>query len=188
MMSWYRNLSWERQFAIAALAVVAVVWIFGTVGSVPESEPTAAEVVTETLTEKVTETITETVTEESADAADVAAERSRLNRVKSNLNERKAELAARGKELDRREEQLDALQEELEALQAEVAQQPADEPGPDSDCHPSYVGACVPIGVSDVDCAGGSGNGPEHTGPVEVVGPDQYELDDDGDGFACESS
>lgn len=53
-------------------------------------------------------------------------------------------------------------------------------------CHPSYEGACVPI-ASDVDCAGGSGNGPEYVrGPVYVVGPDEYGLDRDGDGVACE--
>jgi resuscitation-promoting factor RpfB len=188
MMSSFRSLSWARQAAITVLAVVAIAWIAGTVVSVPESEPTAAEVVTETITETVTEKVTETVTEESADAADVAAERSRLNRVKSNLNERKAELAEREKKLDRREEAVKALNEELKALQAEVMQQPADNPEPDSDCHPSYVGACVPVGVSDVDCAGGSGDGPEYTGTVEVVGPDEYGLDDDGDGVGCQSS
>lgn len=54
------------------------------------------------------------------------------------------------------------------------------------DCHPSYTGACVPID-SDVDCAGGSGNGPSYVaGPVRVVGPDVYDLDRDGDGLACE--
>ena len=54
-------------------------------------------------------------------------------------------------------------------------------------CHPSYEGACVPAGVSDVDCAGGSGNGPYYVaGPVRVVGPDPYGLDRDGDGRACE--
>lgn len=53
-------------------------------------------------------------------------------------------------------------------------------------CHPSYEGACVPI-ASDVDCAGGSGNGPEYVqGPIYVVGPDEYDLDRDGDGVACE--
>lgn len=54
-------------------------------------------------------------------------------------------------------------------------------------CHPSYEGACVPI-ASDVDCAGGSGNGPAYVrGPVRVVGPDVYDLDRDGDGIGCES-
>ncbi|MFV2085501.1 G5 domain-containing protein [Micromonospora sp. LOL_021] len=53
-------------------------------------------------------------------------------------------------------------------------------------CHPSYTGACVPF-VSDVDCAGGSGNGPAYvSGPVRVVGQDVYGLDRDGDGVACE--
>lgn len=55
------------------------------------------------------------------------------------------------------------------------------------DCHPSYEGACVPIDVEDVDCEGGRGNGPYYVrGPVFVVGPDEYELDRDGDGIACE--
>ena len=54
-------------------------------------------------------------------------------------------------------------------------------------CHPSYQRVCVPM-VSDVDCAGGSGNGPAYVqGPVEVVGPDVYGLDRDGDGIACEN-
>jgi resuscitation-promoting factor RpfB len=53
-------------------------------------------------------------------------------------------------------------------------------------CDPNYSGACVPI-ASDVDCAGGSGNGPAYVqGPVEVVGTDIYGLDSDGDGTGCE--
>ena len=53
-------------------------------------------------------------------------------------------------------------------------------------CDPNYAGACVPI-ASDVDCAGGSGNGPAYvTGPVRVVGVDIYDLDRDGDGIGCE--
>lgn len=55
-------------------------------------------------------------------------------------------------------------------------------------CHPSYEGACVPFGVSDVDCAGGSGDGPNYVGRVRVVGPDVYGLDRDNDGIGCESS
>lgn len=53
-------------------------------------------------------------------------------------------------------------------------------------CDPNYGGACVPI-ASDVDCAGGSGNGPAYvTGPVTVIGSDIYGLDRDGDGIGCE--
>lgn len=53
-------------------------------------------------------------------------------------------------------------------------------------CDPNYSGACVPI-ASDVDCAGGSGNGPVYvSGPVTVVGNDIYGLDRDGNGTGCE--
>lgn len=53
-------------------------------------------------------------------------------------------------------------------------------------CDPNYTGACVPI-ASDVDCAGGSGNGPAYVqGPVRIVGSDIYDLDRDGDGIACD--
>ena len=59
-----------------------------------------------------------------------------------------------------------------------------------SGCHPSYSGACIPAEASDVDCAGGSGNGPVYTSAkrFRVVGPDEYELDgNDNDGIACET-
>jgi hypothetical protein len=59
-------------------------------------------------------------------------------------------------------------------------------PKPKPNCDPNYSGACVPI-ASDVDCAGGSGNGPAYvSGPVYVTGSDIYGLDRDGDGVACE--
>lgn len=52
-------------------------------------------------------------------------------------------------------------------------------------CDPNYSG-CVPV-ASDVDCAGGSGNGPAYVrGPVRVTGSDIYDLDRDNDGVACE--
>lgn len=55
-----------------------------------------------------------------------------------------------------------------------------------SQCDPNYAGACVPID-SDVDCAGGKGNGPSYVrGPVTVIGSDIYGLDNDHDGIGCE--
>jgi hypothetical protein len=58
-------------------------------------------------------------------------------------------------------------------------------PQPSSNCDPNYSG-CVPI-ASDVDCAGGSGNGPAYVaGPIQVLGSDIYDLDRDSDGVACE--
>jgi hypothetical protein len=55
-----------------------------------------------------------------------------------------------------------------------------------SGCDPNYS-SCVPI-ASDVDCAGGSGNGPAYVeGPVRITGDDIYDLDRDGDGVACDN-
>jgi resuscitation-promoting factor RpfB len=54
-----------------------------------------------------------------------------------------------------------------------------------SGCDPNYS-PCVPI-ASDVDCAGGSGNGPAYVaGPVRVIGYDKYGLDSNKDGWGCE--
>jgi len=54
-------------------------------------------------------------------------------------------------------------------------------------CNPNYD-PCVP-NDSDVDCAGGRGNGPSYVaGPVRVIGHDVYKLDRDGDGIGCEKS
>lgn len=57
------------------------------------------------------------------------------------------------------------------------------------DCHPSYEGACLPADASDVDCAGGTGNGPVYAAEQDfrVIGTDVYGLDGDGDGYACDS-
>jgi hypothetical protein len=53
-------------------------------------------------------------------------------------------------------------------------------------CHPSY-GGCLPI-VSDIDCVRDRGSdGPIYQGlSVLVLGVDDYDLDRDGDGLACE--
>jgi hypothetical protein len=54
-------------------------------------------------------------------------------------------------------------------------------------CNANYT-PCVPDDAVDVDCQGGSGNGPSYvTGPVTVVGDDVYGLDADHDGIGCEA-
>jgi predicted Rdx family selenoprotein len=64
----------------------------------------------------------------------------------------------------------------------------ADEPGSDSDeCDPNYAGECLDPNSPDYDCAGGTGDGPDYTGTIEVVGDDPYDLDRDGDGVACDA-
>jgi hypothetical protein len=70
-------------------------------------------------------------------------------------------------------------------VQAAPAPEPQSEPK-SSSCDSNYDG-CVPI-ASDVDCAGGSGDGPAYVrGPVRVTGSDIYDLDRGGEpGIGCE--
>jgi hypothetical protein len=89
-----------------------------------------------------------------------------------------------------RKQTIDQLHERIRSLEDQVAvaaaPEPEPEPEPAQDCDPNYD-PCVPI-ASDVDCLGGSGNGPEYVaGPVQVIGADAYGLDADNDGVGCES-
>jgi hypothetical protein len=65
--------------------------------------------------------------------------------------------------------------EEAEAAEEEAAEE----------CNPNYSGCLDPF-ASDYDCASGSGDGPLYTGTVDVIGYDEYGLDDDGDGIGCD--
>lgn len=100
-------------------------------------------------------------------------------------------------ELERKFEEEEKLEREFEDEEPEGEFE--EEPGPEEfeeeesqpeeeaiECDPNYSGACLDPYASDYDCAGGSGDGPEYTGPVTVVGEDHYGLDSDGDGSACE--
>jgi hypothetical protein len=59
---------------------------------------------------------------------------------------------------------------------------------PAQNCDPSYPDMCLDPAVEDYDCAGGSGNGPEYVeGPIRVRPPDPFDLDQEGDGWGCES-
>jgi hypothetical protein len=55
-------------------------------------------------------------------------------------------------------------------------------------CTPAYR-PCIPNRASDVDCYGGTGNGPRYTRPgvvYRVWGSDRYRLDADNDHRGCE--
>jgi hypothetical protein len=54
------------------------------------------------------------------------------------------------------------------------------------ECDSSYEGECLDPDAIDYDCEGGSGDGPEYAGLVQVVGDDHYDLDRDGDGTGCD--
>ena len=60
-------------------------------------------------------------------------------------------------------------------------------PAPNQGCHVDCT-PCVPI-ESDVDCEGGSCDGPAYVrGPVTAIGPDAYRLDGDNNGIGREQA
>lgn len=127
-------------------------------------------------------------------SAEVQAEAERSEREANELaaqEQREARQQARARRKAKRERERKAIaaqerQEEREAEEARRVEEESEEVA-SSECDPNYSGACLDPYASDYDCAGGSGNGPEYTGPVTVVGEDHYGLDADGDGSACES-
>ena len=131
----------------------------------------------------------------SADAAAAREAREEARRERARLRKaraarRRAEIAAR-RERARVRRVRAAARRERERQRAAAAAAAAEEAEADAQaaepsCHPSYD-PCLKPDASDYDCAGGSGDGPEYTGYVTVKGPDDYDLDSDGDGTGCES-
>lgn len=109
-------------------------------------------------------------------------EEARLAQAKAREQARlKAKEARRQQRLEvqklRAEEAREAAESEAIAAEEEAAAE---------SCDPNYSG-CLNPSASDYDCEGGSGDGPEYTGTVSVVGEDHFGLDSDSDGVGCEA-
>ncbi len=122
---------------------------------------------------------------EKVAAAKAAAEKAAAEQAAQEAAAKEAEAAA-AKAAQEQAIAEDARQKAADAAaKAPVPVLPA-VPAAPAGCDPNYAGACVPI-ASDVDCAGGKGNGPAYVrGPVTVIGSDIYGLDSDHDGVGCE--
>jgi hypothetical protein len=83
------------------------------------------------------------------------------------------------REIREREKEERAAAKLIAREEREASEEAAEE------CNPNYSGCLDPY-ASDYDCEGGSGDGPLYTGTVEVIGYDEYGLDDDGDGIGCD--
>jgi hypothetical protein len=94
------------------------------------------------------------------------------------IAQRRARRAAHERQRQARERRARVAEEREEAEVEEESE---------SSCDPNYSGACLDPSASDYDCEGGSGNGPNYTGTVTVIGEDHYGLDADSDGTGCES-
>lgn len=197
---WFRGLSNSGKVAVVSVATLLTFGAVGTLAqsgsnpnntpssnttSTPASKPASIPVVT-------TETKKEVVaySEEQREDGSIAKGQTKTTQEGVNGERTITEEVTTldGKETSRKEvknEITKAPTNKITLVGTYVAPAPA--PKPKSNCDPNYAGACVPI-ASDVDCAGGSGNGPAYvSGPVTVIGTDIYGLDRDGDGIGCES-
>jgi len=122
----------------------------------------------------------------AAAGREVEGPRRRLRRARRRLARAEGEAARYSRRLVVIAEREARETEEAEAEAIEEEELLAGEESESAGCDSNYVGACLDPNASDYDCLGGSGDGPEYTGPVQVVGVDHYGLDADGDGYACE--
>ena len=120
-----------------------------------------------------------------------AARRLRRERAAQRREHARAQRARRRRAAARRErERQEALaaqreRERRQALAGQRRQEEERQQEPAAQCHPSYD-PCLDPNASDYDCEGGSGDGPEYTGPVTVSGDDPYDLDRDRNGVGCQ--
>lgn len=119
--------------------------------------------------------------QEATQEARREAERRRLRRIV--VQERREEARRRARQ---RAARVQAHEEVRAREEAEQQEEQAVTETEASECDSNYSGACLDPYASDYDCEGGSGDGPEYTGPVTVVGEDHYGLDADGDRYGCE--
>lgn len=69
-----------------------------------------------------------------------------------------------------------------EPAATEAPYQPNSQSGNDSNCHPSYIGVCIPPPLAQINCSD------IQEKDFTVRGPDPHDLDRDGNGIGCESS
>jgi hypothetical protein len=152
------------------------------------------------MEESASKEFTDTRSAAAALAAKAAADQAAADKAKQEAAAKAAQEKAAAKAAAAKAKQEAAAKAAQEKAAAKAARQKAAReaaakvpapvqpvaPAAPSECDPNYAGACVPI-ASDVDCAGGNGNGPAYVrGPVTVVGTDIYRLDSNGDGVGCE--
>lgn len=118
------------------------------------------------------------VRQQAAREAHREAERRRLRRIVARERHEEARRRARAQA----HAALVRVREEARAQEEAEVEEEAET----SECDSNYSGACLDPYASDYDCEGGSGDGPEYTGAVVVVGTDHYGLDADGDRYGCE--
>ena len=165
-----------RRFTVLALIGALAIAAFGCGGGVGETTGTSAQ------SSAQTPRAHRQAARQRARA--LARRRAARARARATAHRRAARRAHLVAQREHRAEARLLLLEEHEAEEAEQAEAPP--PEESSECDPNYTGACLDPAAYDYDCEGGSGDGPEYTGTVTVVGEDHFGLDSDSDGTGCE--
>ena len=198
LKQWFKGLSATGKVTSVA---VASILSFGTIGTLAQpSPPSAVDPVTSTVApvtkpqpkiETKTVTATEAVAFTSSTIEDgtiaqgvTQTKTAGVNGVRTITHEVTYTDGVETARTVTKDEVTTAPVNEVTALGTRVAYVPPPVVQRASNCDPNYTG-CVPV-ASDVDCIGGSGNGPAYTGKVQVIGTDIYGLDRNGDGWGCE--
>jgi type IV secretory pathway VirB10-like protein len=127
---------------------------------------------------EVVEAVTGTDEAAAAEQAEARAAR-RAEARREVRREARAEARREARAAARREARREARAEQERVQALAVAAET-------SECDENYSG-CLDPNSSDYDCEGGSGDGPDYTGLVNVRGSDTHDLDRDGDGIACDT-
>lgn len=193
---------WTTRAVAAAMLVLALVGIGGALAA-DDPEPATIPARVQRVADGDDDAANRGLEEAEAEAAAVQAKADRLTaaegsagrasrRARNRLVRAEGDLAGAKGEVRRLTRRLALIgererreREEQEELEEEEFEEEELEGG-SGGCDPNYAGACLDPSSPDYDCAGGSGDGPDYTGPVQVVGSDHYGLDADGDGYACE--
>jgi alkylation response protein AidB-like acyl-CoA dehydrogenase len=184
-LTWWHRQSKKAQIAMAATTVLGFFVLIGALGSIGGDGKTEASSPPAQQQESP-KTKQQSSAKLAAQRAEARAARARARAAKIAKAKARARRAARRKAAAAKAAAAKAAAAKAAAAKAAAAKAAAAKAAEASRCHPSYRGACLDPNASDYDCEGGSGNGPEYTGFVRVIGPDEYGLDADGDGSGCE--
>jgi hypothetical protein len=172
-------LTMRRVGTAVAIAFVALLGIRGTIGAPSTASLRASgDSNASALAEPVAQADEEPTDDQ---AAQLARERKAERRREA---ERRAERRRQAKRREARRRRAEAHARRERAAAAATA---TPEPTPAEDCDPNYSG-CLDPNSADYDCEGGSGDGPDYTGTVTVLGDDHYDLNRDSDNVACDVS
>ena len=192
LMKRERMPAWVTRATAATVSVLALVALGGGIFS---SEPQEPKVSAQLRHDAEAEPTSQALTEAARSAARLSAKAASLNAdrrtarhdlgvARRDRHSATRQLASAEGDVRRYTQRLAVIAKaEREAIEEE--EELAVENEASSSCDSNYTG-CLDPNSADYDCAGGSGDGPDYTGPVEVIGADHYGLDADGDGYACE--